>query len=114
MEATLAGKTDLDAMGIDELRAHITEAQEILDAKIGAKRAELLAELEALGGVPKSKPKPAAPRADDKRIEVKPMYRGPNGESYSGRGAIPNWAKNLGVTDREGLEQFRIKEEGAA
>jgi len=36
------------------------------------------------------------------------QFRGPNGEEYSGRGAIPKWARDLGVSERAGLERFRV------
>jgi DNA-binding protein H-NS len=34
-------------------------------------------------------------------------YRGPNGEAYSGRGALPKWATDAGITTKEGMEKFR-------
>ena len=104
----MAKSPEYDAMSIDELKAIQSAVQAALDAKVEARRAELMQELALLGGAPK----PAAkPKADsDARAVVKPLYRGPNGEEYSGRGALPKWAKALGVEDRAGLEQYRIKE----
>lgn len=41
--------------------------------------------------------------------KIAAQFRGPNGEEYSGRGAIPRWARDLGVCDRAGLEKYRIR-----
>ncbi len=40
--------------------------------------------------------------------KVAAQFRGPNGQEYSGRGAIPKWARDLGVQERGELEQYRI------
>ncbi len=40
--------------------------------------------------------------------KIAAQFRGPNGEGYSGRGAIPRWARDLGVNDRAGLEKYRL------
>jgi DNA-binding protein H-NS len=42
-----------------------------------------------------------------------PKYRGPGGESWSGRGRMPTWLSALEATGRN-REEFRIKEESAS
>jgi len=42
---------------------------------------------------------------------VAPKYRGPNGDTWSGRGIPPKWLTALEATGRN-REEFRIKEEG--
>jgi DNA-binding protein H-NS len=62
------------------------------------RRQELRAELQSLSG---KNPSPSPAKAPAK-------FRGPNGETYSGRGALPSWATALGVTDKAGMERFRV------
>ena len=42
--------------------------------------------------------------------KVATHFRGPNGQEYSGRGAIPKWAKELGVDDRAGRKSIAFAE----
>lgn len=88
---------DFKSQTIPQLEKTIAEAQAVLDEKKAARRAELMAELQSLG-------KPV--KVSGKSLKVK--YRGPNGETYSGRGALPAWAVKLGLT-RETIEQYRVK-----
>lgn len=104
---------DLEALSIEELRELLAEVQVALDAKVETRRQELLAELNDLGGLPQSTGRKASAPADEtrKRASPKPMYRTPDGSfEWSGRGAIPRAFKDLGVTDREGMEQYKIGE----
>jgi DNA-binding protein H-NS len=105
---------DLEAMTIPELRELQSKVTDALEAKEAIRRRELLAELEELGGVPIAKPTrtraPKEVQEGDARLVVKSVYRGPNGEEWSSRGAMPKWAKALGITDKAGLEPYRIKE----
>ena len=97
-------KVDISGLSLDELTTLIDEATKLRAGKVDAKRRELqsqLAALDALG----TEAKPATTRSP-----AKPLYRGPDGETFSGRGAIPRWAKALGVIDRKGLEKYRIKD----
>lgn len=87
---------DFKSQSIAQLEETISEAQGILNEKKAARRAELLAELEGLGKPVKVK------------TSVKVKYRAPDGQTWGGRGALPTWAKNLGVTDRAGMERYRV------
>jgi DNA-binding protein H-NS len=118
-----AKDADTAPMGVQELveafkelvlaekQEALTAMQDALAADISARRAQLMAELSALGGHMEA-PKPTrtrAPREEgDARLTVKPMYRAPDGYEWSGRGALPKVFKALGVTDKAGMEQFRI------
>lgn len=98
-------KPDISNLTLEELTALIDEANKLRAGKIEAKRNELqkqLAELDAIAS-PASTPK-------RERASPKPLYRGPNGIEWSGRGAIPRAFRELGVTDKAGLEKYRIKE----
>src|SRR3954447_13791382 len=112
---------NLAGYSFDELQRLISAANKRMD-EIRAKRVkELQAELNMLGedggaSVSRKGRKSATTRSGTRAAQkassgrATPMqFRGPNGEEYSGRGAIPRWARDLGVNDRAGLEQFRIK-----
>ena len=104
----MAKSPEYDAMSIDELKAIQSAVQAALDAKIEARRQELLAELNSLGGAPAPVRKPREANGDA-RAAVKPMFRGPNGETWAGRGQSPKWLVALESTGRN-REEFRIKE----
>src|SRR4051812_20463799 len=42
----------------------------------------------------------AQKRAPAVERKIAAQFRGPSGEEYSGRGAIPRWAKNPGISER--------------
>jgi hypothetical protein len=108
------------AMPLAEQTMLLTELTRLHNTAKDAKRAALMAELAELGGVPEPEPaakrtrgpnKPREPLAEgDARLTVKPMYRAPDGYEWSGRGAIPKVFKALGVTDKAGMETYRINE----
>lgn len=105
----MAKKPDVDyaSLSIDELESVVEESTAVLKEKKDTRRAELLAELERLGGAPRpSRPSKAG---DGVRAAPKAQYRTPDGSfEWSGRGAIPTAFKNLGVTDKAGMEKYRI------
>ncbi|MFG1411438.1 H-NS family nucleoid-associated regulatory protein [Xanthobacter sp. VTT E-85241] len=101
---------DFSEMSLDELQALVEAASAALEEKKDARRQELMAELEALGGIPTAprRPRAAPAAADGTRAKPAVKYRGPNGEEWSGRGALPRWAKDLGVQDKVGLERYKV------
>jgi DNA-binding protein H-NS len=107
----MAKSPEYDAMSIDELKAIQSAVQAALDAKIEARRAELMQELALLGGSPV---KPAAkPKADgDARAAVKPMYRSKANPSvtWSGRGARAKWLTAEMEESGLPIEAFKITE----
>lgn len=91
---------------------YIKQLQGIAGEKREAEIAELKAKLAALG-VTMEAPKPRGRRVGEggTRASPKAVYRSPDGsQTYSGRGRLPRWASELGITDKEGLEPYRIKE----
>ena len=87
---------DFSEMSMDELQALVNAASEALEEKKDARRQELLAELEALGGVPEPvKRTRSAPAAETGSTRAKPpvKYRDDSGNSWTGRGATPRWLR---------------------
>jgi len=114
---------DVSGYSFDELSKLVALATKRTEEIRGKRIKELQAELGRLdvGGDPalrrgRKKDQTSAPkgtaarnRAGGSGRKVATQFRGPNGEEYSGRGAIPKWARELGVSDRAGLEQYRIR-----
>ena len=112
---------DLSGYSLDNLNQLIAAANRRTQELRVRRIRELEAELDRLGtgpnGAHRSRPTRQGNRAGSsggrsKEVragkKVAAQFRGPNGEEYSGRGAIPRWARDLGVNDREALEKFRI------
>ncbi len=113
---------DLSGYSFDELSSLVASATKRIEEIRGKRFKELQAELGRLG----ADGAPARPRgrnnvqtgARNSRMvhnragvsgrKIAVQFRGPDGQEYSGRGAIPKWAKELGVDDRAGLEKYRI------
>ncbi len=114
---------DLAGYSFDELQTLVSKANKRLDEIRSKRIKELEAELTKLGANGSASVSGRARGASQRGSEstggprratnagksVPAQFRGPNGEEYSGRGAIPRWARDLGVEDRAGLEQFRIQ-----
>ena len=116
---------DLSGYSLEDLSRLIAAASRRADEMRGKRIKELQAELYKLGSGEgavtargragrKPRQRPAADgevsrkRAVGSARKVAVQFRGPNGEEYSGRGAIPKWARDLGVSERAGLERFRV------
>jgi len=91
-------------MPIDQQTTVLDQLTEIHGTAKSARANELLAELRLLGV---STPKIGKPGSN--RASPKALYRGPQGQEWSGRGGLPRWARELGITDKAGLEQYRIQ-----
>ncbi|MAU98719.1 MAG: hypothetical protein CMP81_23020 [Fulvimarina sp.] len=110
----MAHNLKLDGMSLQELQALHDEVGGVLAQKKAARRQELLEELDSLGGLP-ANTRSRATAGDGEgrtRAKPKPMYRAPDGREWSGRGAIPRFFKELGVTDKADLEKYKIAAEG--
>lgn len=97
-------KTDYASMSFDELQAIHSEVTAALEAKKDVKRQELLAQLEALGGIPKRQRKESSNRASPKVT-----HKGPNGETWTSRGTKPRWLAAL-IAEGHNPEEYRIKD----
>ncbi len=91
--------SDFKALSLDAMTEAYPRITAEFNAAKDARRQQLEAEIKLLGFRP----------GEARKVQSAPKYRGPNGEAYSGRGALPNWAKQAGVTTKEGMEQFRVK-----
>jgi DNA-binding protein H-NS len=92
--------TKLQSMNVDallKLRADIATV-------LSYKRQELEIQLQRLGLDGHAR---RSPRTSLKGLKVAPKYRGPNGETWAGRGAMPKW---LAALKKEGHkpEEFLI------
>ena len=114
---------DLSKYSLDDLNQLIAAANRKLQGLRGKRIKELQTELDKLGSPKRSRNarmgrkstraapsdgKSAQEQAEPAGRKVAVQFRGPNGEEYSGRGAIPRWARDLGVNDRAGLEKYRV------
>src|SRR4051812_25717944 len=114
---------DVSGYSFDELSRLVALATKRMEEIRGKRIKELRAELDKLGGGDvssslrhrgkavagrKSNDQERSKRSDSANRKVPAQFRGPQGEEYSGRGAIPRWARELGVNDRADLEKYRI------
>jgi DNA-binding protein H-NS len=90
--------TKLRSMNVDAL----LKLRDDIWTVLRYKRQELEAQLHLLDGGPRRSPRPSL-----KGAKVAPKYRGPNGETWAGRGAMPKW---LAALKKEGHkpEEFLI------
>ncbi|RAI42805.1 H-NS family nucleoid-associated regulatory protein [Rhodoplanes roseus] len=102
------GNFPVELTGARNLLAQLDDADLItmraeIDRMIAARAAELRRQLAALG---KAGSAARSPRAGRK---VPPKYRGPNGETWAGRGAQPKWLAQL-IAQGRTADEFRISE----
>lgn len=77
------------------------------DLQASKKRSKTKAKTVKAGGVAKAKPKRAKAGAK-KTVTVAAKYRGPKGETWSGRGLTPRWLAALVAQGRK-KEEFSIQ-----
>jgi DNA-binding protein H-NS len=103
--------TNLGTLSLDELVALRDEVAKAIEGKVAEEQAELQKRLDALSGYaveagssPAKRGRPAGRsgarggrRASHplKGTKVPVKYRGPNGETWSGRGLAPRWLTDL-------------------
>ena len=105
-------KLNLKSMSAPELIDLRGELDEVLAAKVSKERAELEAQLQKLsgfGGKGARTGRRGHPLAGKK---VAPKYRGPGGETWTGRGLKPKWLA-AALKDGKKLEDFLIAAGGA-
>jgi DNA-binding protein H-NS len=97
---------NLKNMSADDLIDLRSAIDQVLAAKVAAERKELRAKLDKLErfGGRKAGGRRAHPL---KGGRVAPRYRGPNGETWSGRGLRPRWLSAL-VAEGHKPEEFAI------
>ena len=122
------GAVDLDGMTAQQLTALIAAAEakrrEKREGAVAALRAEMERKAAELGVSPgelfaQGEPRPSAkqatrgrkPRSDvGAKRAVAVRYRGPNGETWSGRGRMPRWLAALEAEGR-GRKKFAVEPE---
>jgi DNA-binding protein H-NS len=123
MAVDLDDMTEQEIMGVVEealdrlAPARLSEVIDLVRAKRQAKEEEvrqaLLAEFRekaAQMGLPFESLFPARRTRIGTGAPLAPKYRGPGGETWSGRGRMPTWLSALENTGHK-REEFRIKEE---
>ena len=94
----------------------LEEAKNVVLAETRARLAELGLTLEAALPGPVSPPPAGSGQGRKKRRDAgQPLaakYRGPSGETWSGRGRIPKWLQTLEAEGRS-REEFRTEHEAA-
>jgi DNA-binding protein H-NS len=99
----------LNSMSVSELAYLRDRIDELLASKVEAERSQLqarlsdLANLVASGSTAKKQAQPKGSTRSSKRSmshplrgrKAKPKYRGPNGETWAGRGLTPKWLADL-------------------
>jgi DNA-binding protein H-NS len=113
----MPGQGSFGDMSLDELVEMRNQLGRAIDDKVAAERAELQTRLEALSGyrveggsiVGPGKGRRGRP-ANGRRAhplagrKVPAKYRGPNGETWSGRGLAPRW---LSALEQKGKKRDR-------
>jgi len=90
-----------------------------IDKRLGQKRSELEQQLSRLGAESNGVGRPrrawgSGPRSSPmKGRKVAPKFRGPEGETWAGRGARPRWLSAL-IKQGHKLEEFAINKSVAA
>jgi DNA-binding protein H-NS len=117
--STAKRQFDLDSLSAQELTALIEaaeakraekqdEARNALIEEFRSKAAQLGLQLETLlpGGAPPSAP-PTRRTRRDAGGSVPVRFRGPNGETWSGRGRMPKWLTAMEAEGRK-RDEFRV------
>ena len=94
-----------------ELEKQIEDAKRESRAAAISKVRELMAEngvtIADLGGKTSTRSLTISKGASLKGVAIAPKYKGPNGESWTGRGLQPRWLREA-LTTGATLEQFKI------
>jgi len=91
--------SNLATMSVDDL----LQLREEIGATLNRKARELQGQLQRLGALGRG-PNGASRSHPRKGVKVAPKYRGPDGETWAGRGATPRWLAAL-------MKQGRKKDE---
>lgn len=99
---------NLKSMSADQLIDLRSDIDKVLSAKVSLERKELRAKLDKLDQFGKGKRTAKGVRAHPlKGGKVAPRFRGPEGETWSGRGLRPKWLTALLEAGRK-IEEFSI------
>lgn len=108
----MAAKADYESMDLDELQALSETIAALLESRKNARRAELIAELEKLGGAPSVRaPRQSKPADDTGRAKPPAKYASKRNAdlTWTGRGIKPKWlTAEMAETGETDKEAFRI------
>lgn len=106
----------IDHLGADDLVTLIKHAEELLAVKREEAKSKFLSEMRIAAEkagfnfdeLVSGKASVRKRKRSDAGVKLAPKYRGPNGETYAGKGPVPKWLKTL---ERKGVsrEKFRVK-----
>ena len=102
-------KFNLESMSVDDLLKLRDRIGVVLDGKVD----DLKRQLSRLSAGAKSGPAAPARRGPKKGHKVAPKYRGPGGETWSGRGLRPRWLAAAIKSGRK-LDDFLIAKRAGA
>jgi DNA-binding protein H-NS len=113
MEALMPA-TNLKSMNVEALLSLRAD----IDKRLGQKRSELEEQLSRLGSESSGNGRAmrawgSGRRSSMKGRKVAPKFRGPDGETWAGRGARPRWLAGL-LKQGHKLEEFAINKSAAA
>ncbi|MFD2181948.1 H-NS family nucleoid-associated regulatory protein [Rhodoplanes azumiensis] len=103
---------NLKAMDVDALLALRGEIDDTLEERSRELKKQLSA-LETARGRPARGASAGGRSSALKGVKVAPKYRGPNGETWAGRGAHPKWLAAL-LAEGHSLDEFSIEGAHAA
>ena len=93
---------NIDHLSLADLNELIARAQKAIASKKEEAKAGALNKLKALANAEgfsldelMGKGPGGRRQRSDKGVKLKPKYKGPNGEIYTGRGPTPKWLKSL-------------------
>lgn len=97
----VASLAKMDVNGLLELRSKV-------DTELQNRAQQIRTQLDSLDSDKRTKRGPGR-MSLLKGTKVPPKYRGPNGETWAGRGATPVWMRTLLKKGRK-MESYRIKD----
>jgi DNA-binding protein H-NS len=105
-------KMNLASMSVEALLQLREDVGRFLQRKAGDLQRQLTALGEDVGGLRRRGRRPGGVSAMKGR-KVAPKYRGPGGETWAGRGAMPRWL-SAAIKDGKKREDFLIDKSAAA
>jgi DNA-binding protein H-NS len=99
----------LASMSVDAL----LQLRDEIGATLGQKSRELQGQLQRLGVLGTGRGRRAGRSHPRKGLKVAPKYRGPDGETWAGRGATPKWLTALMKQGRK-RDEFLIEQPNKA
>lgn len=94
-------------------RALLQQAEELRKQELRSVIADIKAKMVEYGITPEELEHSPRRRRADRGGSVPPKYRGPNGETWTGRGRAPAWVREI-MARGESLDAYRVNHEHVA